>query len=82
MRLPVLTKIGPDAKEKGFIFSLKSVLHVGLVTCCVFAVLVLFCVQTKRAISSQTSRYGTVFLISHSYLFNKLYKYIFTLYLI
>ena len=67
MRLPVLTKIGPDAKEKGFIVSLKSMLHVGLVTCCVFAVLVLFCVQTKRAISIQTRRYedDTKIRVSH-----------------
>ena len=48
-----LTKVGASGKERGVIMSLKSLLHVGLVTCVVFAVLVLFCVQTKRAISSQ-----------------------------
>ena len=56
-----ITKIGADAKQKGLIVSLKSVLRVGIITCLIFTVLVVFCVQTKRAISSQTSRYGTYF---------------------
>lgn len=52
-----ITKIGADAKQKGLIVSLKSVLRVGIITCLIFTVLVVFCVQTKRAISSQGSRY-------------------------